>query len=168
MARMTAPHCEGISAALRKGISGWLILLGALGAGSPAWAQDSAATVIGRDSSRIARADSALPDTARAPAADGARPAPPPPPVDKALGKACTASGGGAPDLLIVTFRRDVTPEERSAVAEEVGGTLRGPSEHAAPGSWYIEIPGSAGDPSVADKLILLDPVVEVGTTRCP
>jgi hypothetical protein len=45
---------------------------------------------------------------------------------------------------------------------------LVGISEHAAPGSWYLRVPGGAGDRSVADRLILLSPVLEVGATRCP
>jgi hypothetical protein len=68
----------------------------------------------------------------------------------------------------MVTFRPSTTASERAAVAQEVGGTLVGTSEHAAPGAWYLRVPGSAGDRSVADRLILLSPVLEVGTTRCP
>jgi hypothetical protein len=97
------------------------------------------------------------------------RPAPPPPaPVDSALGAACRGTAGGRPDLLLVTFRPNATESERSAVAKEVGGTLIGVSQHAAPGSWYMQAPGSAGDPTVADRLILLSPVLAVGATRCP
>jgi len=88
--------------------------------------------------------------------------------VDSALGAACEGSGGGPPDLLMVTFRPSTTASERAAVAREVGGTLVGTSEHAAPGAWYLRVPGTAGDRSVADRLILLSPVLEVGTTRCP
>jgi len=95
-------------------------------------------------------------------------PVPPPAPVDSAIGTACAASAGSAPDLLLVTFRPTATAEERAAVAREVGGTLVGPSEHAAPGSWYLRAPGSAGDRSVADRVIVLSPVLEVENTRCP
>jgi hypothetical protein len=67
-----------------------------------------------------------------------------------------------------VTFLPSATDSERSAVAQEVGGTLLGMSQHAAPGSWYLRVPGSAADPAIADRLILLPPVLEVGSTRCP
>ena len=95
-------------------------------------------------------------------------PAPPPAPVDSALAVACAASGGGPPDLVTVVFRTTATAEEREAVARQVGGTLLQPSEHQAPGAWYIRVPGSAIDKSVADRLIMLPPVLEVGATRCP
>jgi hypothetical protein len=88
--------------------------------------------------------------------------------VDSALSAACKESAGDPPDLLIVTFRSTSTAGARAAVAEKVGGKLVGTSEHAAPGAWYLRVPGSAGDPTVADRLILLPAVLEVGTTRCP
>jgi hypothetical protein len=88
--------------------------------------------------------------------------------VDSALGAACEGIAGGRPDLLLVTFRPSATEDERSAVAKEVNGTLIGVSQHAAPGSWYLRVPGSGIDPGIADRLILLPPVLEVGTTRCP
>jgi hypothetical protein len=69
---------------------------------------------------------------------------------------------------LLVTFQPSATDSERTVVAREVGGTLVGTSEHAAPGSWYLRAPGGAGDRSVADRLIALSPVLEVKTTRCP
>jgi hypothetical protein len=127
-------------------------------------------------SDSTARGDSAAVTPAdtlarRAPdsAARAARAASPPPaPVDSALGAACGGTPGDRPDLLLVTFRPSATATERSAVAREVGGTLIGVSQHAAPGSWYLQVPGSAGDPTVADRLILLSPVLEVGATRCP
>ena len=98
-----------------------------------------------------------------------ARPAPPPPaPVDSALGAACQGTAGDRPDLLLVKFQPFSTDSERSAVAQEVGGTIIEMSQHAAPGSWYLLVPGSAGDPAVADRLIVLAPVLEVGATRCP
>ncbi|HWB40883.1 MAG TPA: hypothetical protein VG500_06475, partial [Gemmatimonadales bacterium] len=64
--------------------------------------------------------------------------------------------------------RPTATAEDRAAVARQVGGTLVAPSEHTAPGSWYLRVPGSAGDRSVADRVIVLSPVLEVGATRCP
>jgi hypothetical protein len=120
------------------------------------------------DTAAVAPGDT-LPRSGPDSAARPPRPAPPPPaPVDSALGAACGGTAGGRPDLLLVTFRPTATESERSAVAQEVGGTLIGVSQHAAPGSWYMQVPGSAGDPTVADRLILLSPVLEVGATRCP
>ena len=132
-----------------------------------------------------ARTDTARADTARAdtaarapgdtlprPRGDSAKPptspAPPPEPVDSVLGAACKEAADSPPDVLLVTFQPSATESDRSAVAREVGGTLLGMSQHAAPGSWYLRAPGSSLDPSVADRLIRLPPVVEVGSTRCP
>jgi hypothetical protein len=88
--------------------------------------------------------------------------------VDSVLGAACEEAADGPPDLLLVTFQPSATESDRSAVAREVGGTLLGVSQHAAPGSWYLQAPGSGLDPSIADRLIRLPPVLEVGSTRCP
>jgi hypothetical protein len=107
-------------------------------------------------------------DTLRPDSAGARRAPPPPPPVDSALARACRAGGGAPPDLLTVTFRPTTSAAERAAVAREVGGTLLEPSEHQAPGAWYIRVPGSGLDRSVADRLIMLQPVLEVGATRCP
>jgi hypothetical protein len=90
----------------------------------------------------------------------------PPPPADSLLGAACGETGGAPPDLVLVKFRLAATAAERAAVAGAVGGTVQGPSDHA-PGSWYLWVPGSAGDRSVADRLIQMSPVLEVGVTRC-
>jgi hypothetical protein len=90
----------------------------------------------------------------------------PPAPADSLLGAACGETGGAPPDLIVVKFRPSASADERAAVAGEVGGTVQGPSEHA-PGSWYLRVPGSAGDRSVADRLIQMSPVLEVGVTRC-
>jgi hypothetical protein len=132
----------------------------------------------GRDSSVVVPPDSARADSSRADStrADSAAPTPgggtgppappasPPAPVDSALGAACRDAGGGVPNLLAVTFRPSATESERTAVAQEVGGTLIGTS---APGSWYLQAPGAA-DRSVADRLIVMSPVLEVESIRCP
>jgi hypothetical protein len=122
------------------------------------------------DSARVdsARVDSARVDSASADsAARGAATRPPAAPEDSVLGAACGESGGAPPDLIVVKFRPTTTAAERTAVAREVGGTVSGPSEHEAPGSWYLRVPGSAGDYSVADRLIQMSPVLEVGVARC-
>jgi hypothetical protein len=92
----------------------------------------------------------------------------PPAPVDSALAVACEATSGEPPDLLTVAFSPSATERERAAVAREIGGTLLEVSEHAAPGAWYLRVPGSAVDPSIADRLILMPHVLAVGATRCP
>ena len=106
--------------------------------------------------------DSVAGDSARK-AAPAVRP---PAPADSLLGAACGETGGAPPDLIMVKFRPSATDAERAAVAAELGGTVQGPSEHA-PGFWYLRVPGSAGDRSVADRLIQMSPVLEVGVTRC-
>ena len=167
---------------------GGLVALVALLAAAPCWAQSTGtAPAAGRDTTRAgAPPDSAgggkagTDSAAVAPGdtlarqrpdsiARAARPAPPPPaPIDSALGAACGGAAGERTDLLLVKFQASATESERSTVAQEVGGTLVEMSQHAAPGSWYMLVPGSAGDPTVADRLILLPPVLEVGATRCP
>ena len=105
------------------------------------------------------------------PVRGAASPVPPaaaPAPVDSALAVACEATSGEPPDLLTVTFSASATEGERAAVAREIGGTLLEVSEHAAPGAWYLRVPGSAVDPSIADRLILMPHVLAVGATRCP
>ena len=116
-----------------------------------------------------ARADTAARDTMAGAARDTVAVAPPPPPpVDSALALACRESAGDPPDLLTVTFSSASTAADRDAVARAVGGTLLGQSEHQAPGSWYLHVPMSGLDPSVADRVIRMAPVLEVGSTRCP
>jgi hypothetical protein len=100
--------------------------------------------------------------------APAAAPPPPPAPVDSVLAAACRQSGGEPPDLLTVVFRPTATEAERQQTARDVGGLLLGQSRHQAPGAWYIQAPGSGMNPLIADRLIRLPPVLEVGATRCP
>jgi len=192
---MTSPPVGGSEPHQRKNRPGWVVALAVVAlAGAlialPCEAQSTGAPTASSDSARAAppanaaidstAPGSATPDSAApgraatdttAPdsAAPRPRPVPPPPaPVDSALGAACEETNGGPPDLLLVTFRSTTTASERSAVAQEIGGTILGMSQHAAPGAWYLQVPGSAGDRSVADRLIVLSPVLEVGATRCP
>ena len=167
----------------RKTTFGWLVVLAAVLVAVPCRAQSTGVAV--PDSGVAAPPDSASTDSAGtdsaavAPGDSLARPrsdsttpppspAPLPAPVDSVLGAACEETADGPPDVLLVTFRPSTTESERSAVAQEVGGTLLGMSQHAAPGSWYLRVPGGADAPAVADRLILLPPVLEVGSTRCP
>jgi hypothetical protein len=89
-------------------------------------------------------------------------------PVDSVLAAACQASGGEPPDLLTVVFRPAATEAERQQAARDVRGTLLGQSQHQAPGAWYVQAPGSGINPLIADRLIRLPAVLEVGATRCP
>jgi hypothetical protein len=120
------------------------------------------------------RPDSVLRDTSAAGSSSSGAPAPatapppPPAPVDSVLAAACRESGGDPPDLLTVVFRPTATEAERRQAARDVGGTLLEQSRHQAPGAWYIQAPGSGINPLIADRLIRLPPVLEVGATRCP
>src|SRR5918992_1039245 len=179
---MTSPRFCGFGLQVQKHMLGWLATVAAVLTAAPCLAQT---TGTGRDSAAVgttgsARVDTARTDTVRVaprdtlprPRGDSAKPptspAPPPEPVDSVLGAACKEAADSPPDVLLVTFQPSATESDRSAVAREVGGTLLGMSQHAAPGSWYLRAPGSSLDPSVADRLIRLPPVVEVGSTRCP
>jgi hypothetical protein len=137
-------------------------------AGTDSARTDSAGTgSAGADSAAVSPGDSLArqgADSTRPPAS----PVPPPAPVDSALGAACEETAHGPPDVLLVTFLPSATESERSAVAQQVGGTLVGMSRHAAPGSWYLRVPDSADAPAVADRLISLSQVLEVGSTSCP
>lgn len=192
---MTSPRFSGSGLLEQRNTLARLVAFAVLLQAAPCLAQSTRA-VPGRDSAAAGAPDSARTDSARtdsgstesartdsaavAPgdsgpprgtqtAAPPARPAPAPPaPVDSALGAACEGNAGGLPDVLLVKFRPTSTESERSAVATEVGGTVLGMSELTAPGSWYLKVPGSGTDPSVADRLILLPPVLEVEATRCP
>lgn len=112
-------------------------------------------------------------DTARA-ASDTTRPPAdtaavrPPAPTDSILSASCAGATGLAPDLLIVVFQPDATSASRDSVARAVGGELAGAADAVRPGGTYIKVPGGAYDPTVADRLIMLPPVQEVGPTRCP
>jgi hypothetical protein len=88
--------------------------------------------------------------------------------VDSVLAAACRESGGEPPDLLTVVFRPTATEAERRQAARDVGGILLEQSRHQAPGAWYVQAPGSGINPLIADRLIRLPPVLEVGATRCP
>jgi hypothetical protein len=88
--------------------------------------------------------------------------------VDSALAAACEGVSGISPDLLLVSFRPIATRAERDAVAREVGGKVGAAATLGPPGSYYIGVPGAAGDPAIADRLILLEPVVQVSAARCP
>ena len=114
------------------------------------------------------RRDTSATGAASSGAAPAAPPPPPPAPVDSVLAAACRASGGEPPDLLTVVFRPTATAEDRRKAAGDVGGTLLEQSRHQVPGAWYVQVPGSGRNPLVADRLILLPPVLEVGATRCP
>lgn len=128
---------------------------------------DSAARVATDSGGATAGTDSAGQRAVR-PDSTGAAPVQPvPPPVDSVLAAACK-EGRSAPHLLIVAFRRTSTPAERAAVAREVGGTLLGMTVYSTPPGWFLRIPGSANERSVADRLIALAPVLGVSTTRCP
>jgi len=170
-----------------KNTFGAVVLLTVL-IGAPCGAQSTA--VAAPDSAVAGRADSARTDSAAVapgnsavapgaprdslarPGADTvpapANPAPSAAPVDSILGAACQETADGSPDLWLVTFLPTATESDRTAVAKGVGGTLLGMSRDGGPGSWYLQVPGSGGDPTVADRLILFPAVLEVGSTRCP
>jgi hypothetical protein len=189
---MSSPRSDRATGKLTLGT---LVALALAARGGPLAAQDTAAVVVDTAQNRVGtdslRADSAAaadtgqnrtrPDSLRAdtaaaaaapggasPAAAAPPPPAPPPPVDSTLARACRASAGAPPDLVAVVFRPTTSPEERQAVAAAVGGTLAEQSEHQRPGAWYILVPGSGKDASLADRLIRLSPVVELSELRCP
>lgn len=94
-------------------------------------------------------------------------------PVDSTLIAACADSANGAPglarDLLLVVFAPAAEAAERTAIARSVGASLVGPA--AGGGAYYLRVStGGDGDQlnAVADRLILLEGVQQVGTQACP
>ena len=162
---MTSPRVDGAEPRTAKTPCGRAAAFAVIAViiAAPCAAQDSAAAATPAQPDSSAARPAAASDTTPRPPTP-----PPPPPVDSALGVACKRSGGAAPDLVLVTFRATATEEERAAVAKEIGGTLVAPSVHARPGAWYLRVPGSGNDPTVADRLIMMSPVQEVSDTHCP
>ncbi len=128
-----------------------------------------------RDTSAKAPRDtSAKPplDTAPKPA-PAAAPAPPPV-VDPHPKGICTdegpASGGEAPDLLLVIFSARSELSEREAAIKAVKGTMV-TADPADPAAWYVRVPSNGNEfalRSIADRLIRARPVKEVGPVQCP
>jgi hypothetical protein len=92
----------------------------------------------------------------------------PAPPADPALTAACNSSPAASADLLLVVFFPDVRAAERAAVARRVNGKLLGRAGDE--GSYYLQVPGDGSDRlrAVADQVIRLPGVQEVGTRTCP
>ena len=115
----------------------------------------------------------AAPAAAPAPAATPApAPAPPPPPpVDPSPKGVCNnAYGGVATDVLLVTFQRRSTPEERDAAIKAVKGTLVAPDPNDD-ASAYVRVPSDGNEfalRALADRLIRVRVVKEVGPAPCP
>jgi hypothetical protein len=110
------------------------------------------------DSARQARPDSAAgPGAALAPAA----------PADSVLAAACAGGGSLAADLLVVLFTPAATEADRLELAKAAGGKLAGPADAVRPGAWYLRVPNADLDPTVADRVIRLPTVQEVGPAPC-
>lgn len=136
--------------------------------GAPAASDSTARPQSDSAAPGTARPDSAAPGTGTAESGAAAAKAVPPAPMDSVLAAACGESRGSAPDLLVVTFRPTSTETERDSIAREVGGTLLGMTFHTMPPGWFLRVSEGAAVGSVADRLILLAPVLGVSTTTCP
>jgi hypothetical protein len=132
-----------------------------------------------------ARADSARPpavrgDTTRAspapvpttPPPPAPVPAPAAPPAADALPRGICADalpGEAAPDVLGIVFQSDATPEARDAALAAVAGKrLAGSAEDQFQ---YVHVPAGGSEfrlRTLADKLIRLRSVSEVGPVACP
>ncbi len=122
-----------------------------------------------------ARRDTTRPDTTRR---DTTRANPPPVPVPTPSPAAdglprgiCAGAlpGEGAPDVLGVVFQSDATPEARDAALAAVAGKRLGGS--AEDQFQYVQVPAGGSEfrlRTLADKLIRLPSVSEVGPVACP
>ena len=132
-----------------------------------------AQTVI-RDSTPPPRADSAAKpaklDSAAKPAPPPApAPVPAPNPYPKGV---CSDESAGvqAPDVLLVTFKSRSGQAEREAAIKIVKGTLIAP-DPSDDRSWFVRVPGEENEfvlRSIADRLIRVPVVNEVGPIQCP
>jgi hypothetical protein len=129
-----------------------------------------------RDSSarRGARPDSAAKPVAAAPAPQPPPPPPPPAPVPTAdllpKGVCTDPAGGVAADVVLVTFTRRAQPADRDAALKLVHGTLVAP-DPTDPASAYVRVPSDGNEfvlRAIADRLIRVPVVKEVGPVNCP
>ena len=113
-------------------------------------------------------------DTATADTAAADTTAAPPAPADSILSAACSDPGGGttiARDLLVIVFAPEAGAGERAAAAASVDGRLLGVAPSGQPGAYYLEVPSGGEEHrlrAVADQLILLETVRQVGARACP
>ena len=135
----------------------------------------------GRDSARPAGPTTGRADTTGGPAraAQAAPPAavpvPPPPapvmPADPVVSKVCSGAvpGESAPDVLGIVFTRASKVEAREAAIAAAGGKrLAGTAEDEFQ---YVQVPAGGNEfrlRTVADRIIRLAGVSEVGPVTCP
>jgi hypothetical protein len=67
----------------------------------------------------------------------------------------------------VVLFTATATETDRLALAKAAGGTLAGPADAVRPGAFYLRVPNADLDPAVADRVIRLPTVQEVGPVPC-
>jgi hypothetical protein len=127
------------------------------------------------DSSAKARRDS----SAKAPRDSVTKPVPaaapaPPPAIDPHPKGICTAdvpaTGGEAPDLLLVSFLTRSTPSDREAAIKSVKGE-KVTADPGDPAVWYVRVPSGGNEfalRSIADRVIRARAVKEVGPVQCP
>ena len=107
-----------------------------------------------------------------APAAPAPPVAPaPPPPVSTLPKGVCTDPAGGvSTDVLYVTFRARSKPTEREAALKPVHGTIVAPDPDDD-ASAYVRVPSDGNEfalRAIADRLIRVPVVKEVGPVQCP
>ncbi len=144
----------------------------------PARADSTRPTATRGDTARrdTTRRDTTSRDTARANPAPAPvpvpAPAPAPSPGADALPRGICADalpGEGAPDVLGVVFQSGATPEARDAARAALAGKRRGGTAGAQ--CQYVQGPAGGSESrlrTLADKLIRLSGVSEVGPVACP
>jgi hypothetical protein len=141
-------------------------------------AQGTSSDTARRDTTRVTPAPFGI---SPAPAKPPAAPAPPPaaapaappslPPADPVVTRACTdaAPGESAPDLLAIVFASGAAPGTDDVALAAVGGKRLGGS--AGDRYQYMQVPAAGSEfrlRALADKLIRLSGVSEVGPVTCP
>jgi hypothetical protein len=83
----------------------------------------------------------------------------------------CTDPAGGvSTDVLYVTFRARSKPAEREAALKPLHGTIVAPDPDD-PASAYVRVPSEGNEfalRAIADRLIRVPVVKEVGPVQCP
>jgi len=98
----------------------------------------------------------------------------PPPVIDPHPKGICSAevpaTGGDAPDLLLVSFLTRSTPSDREAAIKSVKGE-KVTADPGDPAVWYVRVPSGGNEfalRSIADRVIRARAVKEVGPVQCP